>query len=328
MATSDPIAHADALLAKGQPNQAIAAIDAAARSGHAEARFRQAIWRLIGSPVPRDLSGARVILRSLAASGHAEAQLIEVALAANGSGSAPDWRQALAYLRDAAPLNGGAKAQLAIVEAMDVDATGAPRQRFVHQDLAPGSRVQRVSGFLTPTECAHITQSAVDLLAPAHVVDPTTGRQIPHPIRTSDGAVIGPVREDLAIRAINRRIGAISDTDVDAGEALTVLRYRPGQQFRMHSDALPGTRNQRVKTVLVYLNDGYDGGETTFPDYDLKIRPVAGDAIIFTNTLPDGRPDPRARHAGLPVASGVKWLATRWIRARPFDVWSGPEPRD
>ena len=46
-----------------------------------------------------------------------------------------------------------------------------------------------------------------------------------------------------------------------------------------------------------------------------------------TRVLIDDRVDVAAalRHAGEPVRSGVKWLATRWIRARPFDVWTGPE---
>ena len=127
------------------------------------------------------------------------------------------------------------------------------------------------------------------------------------------------------IRAINRRIAAISDTDIRQGEALTSLRYTIGQQFRLHLDTLPGVRNQRVKTVLIYLNQGFGGGETAFPDHDLLVRPAIGDAIVFHNTHDDGTLDPRMRHAGLPVTRGIKWLATRWIRARPFDPWRGPE---
>jgi len=157
------------------------------------------------------------------------------------------------------------------------------------------------------------------------VMDPRTGRAIPHPIRTSDAAVIGPVREDPVIRAINVRIARISGTAVAQGEALTVLRYSPGQHFKLHSDVLPHVRNQRVATVIVYLNEGFAGGETLFPHHDLKIVPNGGDAIIFDNVDATGRPLDSARHAGVAPHSGVKWIATRWIRARPFDVWQGPE---
>jgi prolyl 4-hydroxylase len=130
------------------------------------------------------------------------------------------------------------------------------------------------------------------------------------------------------IRAINRRIAAISETDIDQGEALSVLRYQPAQQFRLHHDAIAGVANQRTKTVLLYLNDGFVGGETYFPATDMKIAPVAGDAIVFTNVDDAGRPDPLATHAGLPVERGVKWLATRWIRARPIDPWNPADQHD
>ena len=56
----------------------------------------------------------------------------------------------------------------------------------------------------------------------------------------------------------------------------------------------------------------------------ITVTPRGGDALLFFNTLADGRADPATRHAGLPVRSGAKWLATRWIRARPLDPWNQP----
>lgn len=159
-------------------------------------------------------------------------------------------------------------------------------------------------------------------MQPAVELDPNTGRRIAHPIRTSDGAVIGPTREDLVIQAINRRIALASGTRTAEGEPLAVLRYSPGQQYRPHLDTIAGATNQRVKTVLIYLNQGYAGGETVFPTLDLSIEPRGGDAVVFTNVRPDGRPDERTRHAGLPIRAGVKWLATRWIRREPVDPWT------
>jgi prolyl 4-hydroxylase len=49
-----------------------------------------------------------------------------------------------------------------------------------------------------------------------------------------------------------------------------------------------------------------------------------GDALLFRNADADGRPDPLALHSGLPVTRGVKYLASRWIRAEPFHY---PPPR-
>jgi prolyl 4-hydroxylase len=43
---------------------------------------------------------------------------------------------------------------------------------------------------------------------------------------------------------------------------------------------------------------------------------MTGDLLVFYNAGPDGDLDPLSRHAGLPVTSGIKYLATRWIREK------------
>jgi len=161
-------------------------------------------------------------------------------------------------------------------------------------------------------------QTAEPLLQQSVVVDPATGVLRPHPVRTSDGASFPWASEDLVISALNRRIAAASGTDVKCGEPLQVLRYRPGQEYRPHFDALPSNENQRVLTMLVYLNSGYSGGETSFTRAGLTVAGRMGDALLFRNARPGGSPDLNAEHAGLPVSSGEKYLASRWIRERPM----------
>jgi prolyl 4-hydroxylase len=156
------------------------------------------------------------------------------------------------------------------------------------------------------------------------VVDPATGQLIPHPIRRSEAAVFGVLAEDLVVNALNRRIAAMSGTRLDQGEPLQLLRYRPGGEYRTHMDALPAEPNQRVLTVLVYLSDDYEGGETSFPHAAITFRGKTGDALLFRNAGADGRPDPLSLHAGLPVTRGAKYLASRWIRAGRFTY---PPPR-
>jgi len=323
---NDPIATAQAMLAAGRQTEAVAKIATAARRGDPAAYFQQALWRITGVPLPRDLARAREDLAQATARGHGEARLILMALTANGSGGAANWQGAMQLLRAAcAAQDPHAQYLQTLLAAMPLGDDGTPATLPAVDRLTADGSVRRALALLSAAECAHIANSAADLLAPASVVDPRTGRSIPHPIRTSDAAVLSPVREDPVIRAINLRVAAISDTRVDQGEALTILRYRPGQQFRLHADVLPNVRNQRAATVLLYLNDGFGGGETVFPDHGLTIAPKAGDALIFDNVDARGHPLTTARHAGAPVTQGVKWLATRWIRARPFDVWAGPE---
>ena len=274
----------------------------------------------------RDLPAARRALRGAVEAGDADAALIEVALTANGAGAPADWRAAVALLRTAAERHGGAAADdLALLEAMALDAEGAPLSLPEAEVLSEAPHATMRRGFLTPDECAHIAISVQDLLGPSQVADPASGKLIEHPIRTSSAALIGPTRETLPIQAILRRIAAATGTAATQGEALTVLHYAPGQQYRPHLDALPATANQRIGTMLLYLNEGYIGGETRFDATGLTVAGRGGDALWFVNAGPDGAPDPAARHAGLPVRQGAKWLATRWVRARPFDVWRGPD---
>ena len=270
----------------------------------------------------RDLPAARRLLRRAVAIGHVDGALMEIALTANGSGGIADWRAARALLDIAAGLDPVAAKQREMLAAMALTADGHPASLPPAKVLSAAPFVVRYPRLLTPGECAHLASVAAGTLEPATVLDPGSNRRVAHPVRTSDGTVIGPTQEDLVVRAINLRIAAASGTPIEHGEPLAVLRYRPGQQYRPHLDTIAGEANQRVTTVLVYLNEGYRGGETVFPHLPLTIVPRGGDAIVFHNTISDGRPDARSRHAGLPVEQGAKWLATRWIRARPIDPWA------
>ena len=321
----DAVARADRLLSEGQLEAAIVLINEASAAGDAGALFQQAVWKLTGHPIPRDVPGARSLLKQATKLGHINAALFEVALTANGSGAPADWSKAKQLLEAVAKISNVAAEQLALIQKMPLTAEGAPTRTPPIRRLGSSPDVWRIEKLFTPLECRHVGECAVDMLAPATVANPQTGANMLNPVRTSDGAVLGPTRETLVIQALNRRLAAVTNTHWRQGEALSVLRYQQGQQFRPHVDALPATRNQRVRTVLVYLNDGFEGGHTWFAGNQLRVAPKTGDAIIFDNVRADGSADPSTLHSGEPVVSGVKWLATRWIRSRPFDVWTGPE---
>jgi hypothetical protein len=70
-------------------------------------------------------------------------------------------------------------------------------------------------------------------------------------------------------------------------------------------------------TFLTYLNDDYEGGETDFPRIGYRYKGRRGDALYFVNVDGAGAPDYRTVHAGLPPASGTKWLLSQWVRSRP-----------
>lgn len=303
--------HAQRLVTAGRRDEAIALVRNAASGGDVEALYALANWRLFGLFVPRDLDEAHRLFDQGVASGHADAIRTKAALLANGTGCSADPAQAAALLGTIRESDTYAARQLAMLEQMH-ESEGASAA------LSREPVIKVFRKLLSAHECDYLIALAEPQLQPSFVINPNTGRRMPHPVRTSMGMNFGPTSEDLVVRRLNERLARVSDTDVACGEPLHVLRYTPGQEYRPHNDALPGEMNQRDWTVLVYLNSGYRGGGTQFDRIGVEFAGGPGDALIFRNVDAVGQPEPLTRHAGLPVLDGVKWLATRWIRRNPI----------
>jgi prolyl 4-hydroxylase len=303
---------------------AAALLAAEAKAGDPSALHELAEWSISGDIIPRDLARARALLASAAAAGDDQSGLLHASFLASGTGGPADWPGALAALRAIAPRDARASRQIEMLSSMALDAEGSPASLPMPEPLSnqPDAGVARC--FLTPAEAEYLAAIASPFLQPSQVVDERTGQTIPHPVRRSDGAMFGVRLEDAVVTAINRRIAALTDTGYDQGEPLQLLRYRRGNEYRAHLDTLPGEPNQRLFTVIVYLTEGYDGGETVFPRTGLSVKGQLGDALVFRNLTLGDRPDPLTQHAGLPVTRGEKIIATRWIR---IDRFSYPPPR-
>lgn len=312
--------RARTLARRGQQHQAVALIEEAARNGDGDALLTVAHWRLFGIYGPRDLAQAHQLLSSAAARGSIEAARTRALLIGNGTGCTSDPEGARVLLEELRDEDSTVALQLAFLPKM-MPLESVPT--LAVKTLSNDPPVRMVQRLLLESECRYLMTLAEPALQPSSVVDPRTGRRVAHPVRTSAGMNFGPMDEDLVVHAINRRLAAATDTEVSWGEPLHILRYSQGQEYKPHVDALPGVTNQRGWTVLVYLNGDFEGGETRFTEIGLTARGKAGDALIFRNILTDGRPDGRTRHAGLPVTSGTKWLATRWIRQAPYSPWDG-----
>jgi prolyl 4-hydroxylase len=314
--------RAEALVAAGQARQAFQLLASPEAAADPEALFTLANWRLSGQIVRRDLPAARALFGRAAEAGHVEAARIHTAFVGNGTGGPSDWASAVELLRQAA--YPGADGELALIERMRLSPSGDPLDLPAEKTLSDRPFVTTFPALFTAAECDFLVAEASPWLHPSLVIDPRTGAQLRNPIRTSDGMSFTYVQEVPAVHVLNRRIAAATHTDVRQGEALQVLRYRPGQEYKPHMDAVAGEANQRILTMLVYLNDGYEGGETVFLRTGLRFKGRKGDALVFRNALPDGRADEMAQHAGLPVTAGEKLIASRWIRARSFAF---PPPR-
>ena len=92
------------------------------------------------------------------------------------------------------------------------------------------------------------------------------------------------------IMTIEAKVAAVSRQPASHQEPLHLVRYKPGQEYRAHVDAVEAHGREihgpRLSTVLIYLNDCADGGSTAFVDLDLEVRPSAGAAIFWHNVCP------------------------------------------
>ena len=109
------------------------------------------------------------------------------------------------------------------------------------------------------------------------------------------------------------------------GEQLHVICYTVGGQYRPHFDSYvvdsetgrrcTRKRGQRTHTAILYLNEDMTGGATVFPRLGLEIPPAAGSVLTFENCARGTVVrDENSLHAGAPVESGEKWIATLWFR--------------
>lgn len=102
-------------------------------------------------------------------------------------------------------------------------------------------------------------------------------------------------------------------------ERFRVYRYEPGQCFRWHFDgAFERSPTERsMCSVLVYLNDGFEGGTTDF-HRGPSVAPVCGTALIFTHAQ---------LHQGASPTRGRKYVLRTDIMYRrdPAGWWDGAD---
>lgn len=187
-------------------------------------------------------------------------------------------------------------------------------------------RVVVFGGFMTEAECDELVGLARQRLARSETVVTSTGASEINTARTSEGMFFGRGENDLC-RRIESRIAKLLNWPLDNGEGLQILRYQPGAEYKPHYDyfdpSQAGTPSilkrggQRVGTLVMYLNAPKRGGATTFPDVNLEVSPVKGNAVFFSYDRPHAMT--RTLHGGAPVLEGEKWVATKWMREGKFE---------
>ncbi|MFC5602498.1 2OG-Fe(II) oxygenase [Sporosarcina koreensis] len=136
-------------------------------------------------------------------------------------------------------------------------------------------------------------------------------------LRTSSGMFFEESENEIVARVENR-ISTIMSISIEHGEGLQILRYTPGQQYKAHYDFFSSStkvvNNNRISTLVMYLNDVEEGGETYFPQLNFSVSPKKGMAVYFEYFYNDQALNDLTLHGGAPVITGEKWVATQWMR--------------
>ncbi|MEO8703774.1 MAG: 2OG-Fe(II) oxygenase [Kofleriaceae bacterium] len=176
----------------------------------------------------------------------------------------------------------------------------------MRRDVVP-ELVFTVENFLDPEECAR------------YIAISESGGFDDAPISTSQGPMMRPeirnnarvVVDDTALAAalwprLAPHVPPVIErgTPVGLNERFRFYRYDPGQTFAWHHDgyyARPSGERSQL-TFMIYLNDGFAGGETNFDlSYPgtVSVVPKAGMALLFVHHL---------RHEGARIHSGRKYV--------------------
>lgn len=163
--------------------------------------------------------------------------------------------------------------------------------------------IEVVDGVLSAEECtAEIARMEAAGPTPALVHNATGANYVPE-YRHNDRVMLDD--EAFAHRLYEKVVAKVPARIGDwapcgANERLRYYRYLPGHFFSPHRDGAfrRSDHEESLFTLIVYLNDGFVGGETWFLDEERAIEPKPGRALLFNHALV---------HEGRKVLEGVKY---------------------
>lgn len=97
---------------------------------------------------------------------------------------------------------------------------------------------------------------------------------------------------DLNISGISQQFGESS---------LLCYKYNVNDYFALHTDGVIVREDgaESVFSMVIYLNDDFEGGQTVFPEKSIEIQPETGKIIIFNSDEP---------HLSEMIKTGCKYI--------------------
>jgi prolyl 4-hydroxylase len=180
-----------------------------------------------------------------------------------------------------------------------------------------------INNFITNQQNQYILEYATPRFQKS-VVGSGLDNKIDNTVRNSQTAWIQ--KNDPIAKEIITKVCNMYNLPFENAEDLQVVKYEQGNYYKEHHDSFPfyeanflSQGGHRVLTTLIYLNDDFEAGETRFVNLDKNIKPHKNSAIVFHSLDSENkRCHPKALHAGLPIKSGIKYIANVWIREGTF----------
>lgn len=188
--------------------------------------------------------------------------------------------------------------------------------------------IYQLHQFMSPEECQHFLQISNNRFERSFVTG-KSGSDSTDNVRTSYSCVLKE-SETAIVRQIEERAAQICRVPITHVEGLQIVRYHPGQKYDPHCDYFHHAKipNQRYATILVYLNDDFEGGTTRFvdPSVNKEVTPKTGEAVFWYNSWvpPEKRQSgeyycfKESMHQGSAPTSGVKYAVNIWVRLKPY----------
>jgi len=101
-----------------------------------------------------------------------------------------------------------------------------------------------------------------------------------------------------------------SKANLKGRERPNILKYVSGGELPPHQDIGVSSRSL---SVLSYLNDDYEGGEISFPQSNITIKPKAGTILFFPSNF-------IYVHTIAKMKSGVRYAIPSWFHNR-YDMY-------
>ena len=176
--------------------------------------------------------------------------------------------------------------------------------------------------FLRPDECLGLIELIESNRVPSELLP---DEYLPG-FRTSESSDFE--REFPLVASVDAKINALMGIQPEHGETSQGQRYDIGQEFKAHHDFFNAEGSyyreetadggQRTWTAMVFLNEVEGGGQTFFPEVNLRITPRTGNLLAWNNMDRSGAPNRFTLHQGCPVTAGLKYVITKWYRERPW----------